>query len=135
MLVNGWGPAVPKQPEVPFPENFYSYRYPLMTPDDIQALRSSQDQFPGGAVPYMARMKANPGDPPDMPDKPPGLPLPPPKPVGPSRGVRLATSALAWLEAIEAWQFANSEFAQGRYASAVDAYDRCRQAIISACRR
>jgi hypothetical protein len=131
VLVDGWGPAVPKQPEVPFPENFYSYRYPLMTADDIRTLRSSQDQFPYGALPYMARMNVNPGDPPDMPDKPPGLPLPPPVPVGPSRGPRLAISALAWLDAIEAWQFGNSEFAQQRYASAVDAYDRCCQAIIN----
>src|SRR5205809_5896654 len=40
ILINGGEPGPPRQPEVPFPENFYSYRNSLMSEEDITYLRT-----------------------------------------------------------------------------------------------
>ena len=47
-----------------------------------------------------------------------------------AREQRLIASALAFLNAIEAWQLGNSEFANQRYASAVQAYNSCQLAVL-----
>src|SRR5438552_2673727 len=126
------GPGSPQQPDVPFPENFYSYRYDLMSQDDIDQLR--EDNAFRGTMPFMARAARQDGDsgegPPPAP-LPPGISDPPPITApGMSRQERLAASAIAFLNAIEAWQLGNSEFSRERYASAVQAHDRCQQAIF-----
>ena len=125
------GGQPPRAPEVPFPENFYSYRNNVMSEDDIIQLRIGQDRFPPDKMPFLARGNStNPGDPPP-PAPPPGVPDPPPATsTEMSRGQHLAASALAWLNAIEAWQLGNAGFARQRYASATDAYNRCQQAAL-----
>ena len=131
-VFNGTGPGSPQEPDVPFPENFYSYRYNLMSQQDIDELRI-KNQF-SGTMPFMARAtqpNGGPGEPPPPPLPPPGVPDPPPTTTpGMSRQERLAASAIAFLNAIEAWQLGNSEFSRQRYASAVQAHNRCQQAIL-----
>ena len=119
------GSGPPRQPEVPFPENFYTYRYAVMAQDDIDSLTKSASALPAGIA---LRPANGPNDPPYDPviNDPPPTP-----PAGAPRPQRLADSARAWLDAIEAWQFGNAEFARQRYASAIDAYNRCQQAALS----
>ena len=128
----GTGPGSPQQPDIPFPENFYSYRYDLMSQDDIDQLRST-NQFLG-TMPFMARASRQDGSPGEQPPPappPPGVSDPPPTTApGMSRQERLAASAIAFLNAIEAWQLGNAEFSRERYASAVQAHDHCQQAIL-----
>jgi hypothetical protein len=126
VLNPGTGPGSPQAPDVPFPENFYSYRYDLMSQEDIDDLRT-KNQF-SGAMPFMARATHPNGGP---SEPPPGVPDPPPATApGMSRQERLAASAMAFLNAIEAWQLGNSAFSRERYASAVQAHNRCQQAIL-----
>jgi peptidoglycan hydrolase-like protein with peptidoglycan-binding domain len=143
--------ASPQVPEVPFPENFYTCRYELMSQDLIVELRTKApaqltariagqpDVAGAGGAPSAAddlarqtvvalRPRDDPnGDPPGTP------PVPPPQPPTPpdQHPKALADSARAWLEAVEAWQFGNAEFAKQRYASAVAAYNACQQATLS----
>src|SRR6266404_7761060 len=130
IFTDGDGPGAPRQPEVPFPENFYSYRNSLMLEGDITNLRI---MAPSGGMPRLARASTTPvalGDPPPSPP-PPGVPDPPPATgSGMTRPQQLTASALAILNAIEAWQLGNSEFGRQRYASAVQAYDRCQEAVL-----
>jgi hypothetical protein len=144
--------ASPQAPEVPFPENFYSYRFDLMPQELIDELRINA---PADVAPHLAfqptggatdgngapltgvsplprsiialRPINDPnGDPPGVPDVPP-----PPPPTPPDQHPKaLASSARAWLEAVEAWQLGNAEFAKERYASAVAAYNHCQQAAL-----
>jgi hypothetical protein len=79
VLNPGTGPGSPRQPEVPFPESFYSYRYNLMSQQDIDELRTKK-QF-SGTMPSMARARhpnGDPGEQPPPPPPPPGVPDPPP---------------------------------------------------------
>jgi peptidoglycan hydrolase-like protein with peptidoglycan-binding domain len=140
--------ASPDKPDVPFPENFYSYRYELMSQDLIVELRTNaparlsarligqpdlagsgepaaDDQARRTIVALRPRQDPN-GDPPGVPEVPP---LPPPTPNNIPKA--LADSAQAWLEAMEAWQLGNAEFAKQRYASAVAAYNACQQATLA----
>ena len=120
--------GIPEQPEVPLPENYYSYRYSVMSQSDIDALRQSAQQT---LVPWIYRRPNNGStdtfDPPHWPTvfNPPSAIT-----LGLSRQQRLINSTLAWLNAIEAWQFGNAEFASQRFASAADAYDRCQNYIL-----
>jgi hypothetical protein len=124
--------AAPQAPEVPFPENFYSYRYNVMSQADIEALRPSSGQSTSDRTFRIATRPSNgTTDTFDPPHDPVIYDPPTPTSPGTPRPQRLADSALAWLGAIEAWQFGNAEFARERYASAVDAYNRCQQAAIS----
>jgi hypothetical protein len=124
--------AVPKAPEVPFPENFYSYRYDVMSQADIEALRLSSSRSTSDRTFRVAQRPANgTTDTFDPPHDPVVYDPPTTTPPGTPRPQRLADSAQAWLGAIEAWQFGNAEFARERYASAADAYNRCQQAALS----
>lgn len=95
------GPGSPRQPEVPFPENFYSYRQDVMAQQVIDELRTKR---------Y--------------------IPDPVDHPTDALRKKKLADSAEAWLSAIEAWQQGNADSERQRYDGAVAAYDRCQQAAL-----
>lgn len=129
IATDGIGPGSPRQPEVPFPENFYSYRADLMSDEDIAALRAVA---PSASMPRLARISLNAGDPGSViAPLPPGVFDPPPVTgSGMTRAERLTASALAFLNAIEAWQFGNTEYARQRFASAIDAHNRCQQAVL-----
>jgi len=47
VLTTDTGPGSPRQPEVPFPENFYSYRHDVMAQQAIDALRTQRNIPPG----------------------------------------------------------------------------------------
>jgi hypothetical protein len=42
VISDGWSRPVPRAPEIPFPENFYSYRYSLIDQAHIDALRTGR---------------------------------------------------------------------------------------------
>jgi hypothetical protein len=122
--------APPRAPDIPFPENYYSYRYDLMAQEDIDALLGVGGS--SGAQPLLISFRPAHGTSNVDPPRDPVIYDPPPtSPPGAPRGQRLADSARAWLSAIKAWQFGNSEFLNQRYASAVDAYNSCQQATLS----
>ena len=50
VMTDGFGSAPPRAPEVAFPENFYSYRYPLMAQGDIDDLRRARVAVTEGDV-------------------------------------------------------------------------------------
>jgi hypothetical protein len=95
------GPRSPRQPEVPFPENFYSYRHDVMAQQAIDTLRTKR---------YVPSADDQPAD--------------------AQKKKMLADSAEAWLGAIEAWQQGNADCERQRYDGAVVAYDRCQQAAL-----
>ena len=142
--------ASPQAPEVPFPENFYTCRYEFMSQDLIVELRTN------APAQVTARLAGQPdvagagGEPSAADDQArqtvvalrPRKTLTVTHPV--SQGARSATSdasrstsesladsARAFLDAVEAWQLGNAEFANQRYASAVAAYDACQQATLA----
>jgi peptidoglycan hydrolase-like protein with peptidoglycan-binding domain len=131
VFTSGNGRAQPQQPDVTFPENFYSFRYSLMAQEDIDALRLAAAPSPAAQAYMIARRPGN-GSPDtfDPPHRPDIYDPPPVAPAGATRQQLLIDSAFAWLSAIEAWQFGNAEFSRQRYASAADAYDRCQNAIL-----
>jgi hypothetical protein len=131
VFTGGFEPGGPRAPEVPFPENFYTYRYTLMAQEDIDALRLAATASSDARVYLIAMRPANgSSDTFDPPHHPVVYP-PPDPPASPNRPQRLADSALAWLAAVESWQFAAAEFQRERYASAVDACNRCQLAALS----
>jgi Tc toxin complex TcA C-terminal TcB-binding domain/PKD domain len=141
----------PKAPDAQFPENFYSYRYDLMAQEDIAQLKVSRKTIAGNTllpviVANRERMgssnrSADTGNPSSreyiddqfsthLPD----LDLPAQEESQEDRikeENRLINSALAWLDAIEAWQSGNAEFSKRRYAGAIDSYNRCQVFILS----
>src|SRR5262245_27688669 len=148
-------PDAPRQaPEIPFPENFYSYRFEVMSQDVITELRTRAPAVAslslaaqanitaaaavgdepagggqiGGPPVVSLRPIGDPGtdDPPGVPEVPPSQP---PTPPGPDP-IALANSARAFLDAVEGWQLGNAELANGRYASAVRLYNTCQLATL-----
>jgi peptidoglycan hydrolase-like protein with peptidoglycan-binding domain len=102
---------VPEAPEVPFPENFYSYRrdlYPLDMLNDLQHQVQSVGQPPRD--PNQASM----GD------------------TGPDsgRGGVLIAAASSWFEALKQWQIGNAAFDHQRYTAAQSGYDACQSAAL-----
>jgi hypothetical protein len=107
----GQPPAAPRPqpPELPYPENFYTYRrdlYPLDVLDDVQ------------------RQVAAVGQPPRDPDQAR------PDPLGPTGDVFIQ-SAVSWLEAIKQWQIGNAAFNTRNYGAAQVAYDACQAAACT----
>lgn len=132
VMNGGTGNTSPRAPEIPFPENFYTYRYPLMADADIGNLRNERTQGTSG-IAFMASVP-QPRDGENVEVKLPPFdpqPLPPETPPAASRADRVADAAEAWLQAVEGWQLGNHELAKGRYASAILAYDRCQHAALS----
>lgn len=97
----------PKPPEVPFPENFYTYREDLLSQAVIDAL---QEQL-RSITPQQA----------NGPD------------LGPDagRGPVLIEVARSWLEAIRQWQLGNSKLELRSYAGAATAYNACQRAALN----
>jgi hypothetical protein len=137
-------------PEIPFPENFYAYRFDVIPQELINELRAkatvaaaaltSQSDIArasGGGEPSTGgdqlgqpinslRPIGDPGT-----DDPPGIPEVPP-PTTPGQSAKgLADSARAFLDALEAWQLGNADFARGHYASAVKQYNACQLAALN----
>jgi hypothetical protein len=133
LLTDGGGNAPPRQPEVPFPENYYAFRYSLMAQADVDELRAQRSRGAAEVTAYLARglngTGTGGGSLPTQPPYPPP-PLPPTPPSTQARQDRLADSAEACLAAIEAWQLGNTEFSKQRYDSAAQYYDRCQQAVL-----
>jgi peptidoglycan hydrolase-like protein with peptidoglycan-binding domain len=104
------GNAVPQQPDVAFPENFYSYRYSLMAQEDIDYLRTLEPPSTTTSSPRIALRPAN-GSPDtfDPPHQPVINAPPPAASSGATRRRRLIDSALMWLNAVEAWQLGNAD--------------------------
>ncbi|MBA3462802.1 MAG: hypothetical protein H0T46_22795 [Deltaproteobacteria bacterium] len=122
------------EPEVPFPENYYTYRYPLMAQTDIDELRRMRTAGSTGRIIFMRPMQPG-ASTRDLPAVEPPPPLdPPPEPQDPPDGeqsLRLANAAEAWLAAVEAWQVGNAELAKRRYATAAAAYETCQRAALA----
>lgn len=126
----------PRPPEVPFPENFYTYRYKLLPQERLDELLGRTASAPPGssARVLQRRMERRDGEG-DWPE-PPGEPEPEPEPPPSTepdldRQTALKEAAASWLEAVDHWQFGNEEFNQRRYASAVSAYTACQKAALN----
>jgi hypothetical protein len=120
-------PRVAK-PEVPFPENFYAYRYNIMSQEGIATLLSSRTPPDSNARQMLARRRPlndNPEDDLDLPE--PEEPPPPP----PDNKERVKDWAEAWLRAVQAWQEGNSHFMRQRYSGAVAAYTRSQEETLN----
>jgi hypothetical protein len=59
VFTTGDGNPQPQQPDVSFPENFYSYRYSLMAQEDIDALRQLPNVSSGTNSPRIALRPTN----------------------------------------------------------------------------
>jgi hypothetical protein len=132
LLTDGGGNDPPRQPEVPFPENYYAFRYSLMAQADIDTLRVQRTHGAAEVTAYLARGISVTGQGSLSSGQPPWW-TPPMSPTPPStqgRQDRLANSAEAFLAAVEAWQLGNSELSRQRYDSATQYYDRCQQAVL-----
>ncbi len=108
---NGVFPPLPAAPEVPFPENFYSYRtdlYPFDALNDLQGQIQSVGEAPRDPN------QASVGD------------------TGPDsgRGGTLITAASNWVEALKQWHLGNAALDSQRYAAAQTAYDACQSAAL-----
>lgn len=125
-------PFPPREPEVPFPENYYAFRYSLIAQSDIDTLRVQRTQGAAPVTAYLARGISVTGSGSLSSGIPPwwAPPMPPTPPSTQGRQDRLADSAEACLAAIEAWQLANAEFSRQRYDSAAQYYDRCQQCVL-----
>ncbi len=126
----------PRPPEVPYPENFYTYLYNLVPQDRLDELlgRTAADS-PGARARVMLRIKDGPQGEGDYPEDIDGEPDSEPPAGEPAtsdqRKKELLESADAWLAAVDNWQLANKEFKARRYASAVSAYTACQQAVLT----
>jgi hypothetical protein len=97
----------PKPPEVPFPENFYTYRNDLLP---LAVIDNLQEQL-RTVTPAQA----------NGPD------------LGPDagRGPVIIQVARFWLEAIRQWQLGNSKLELRSYDGAVTAYNSCQRAVLN----
>ncbi len=119
---------VPKAPEIPFPENFYTFRYQLLSSEAIDELRSARTSTRSGVIQRDQKPQPPSDTDPEIDVHP--FPVDDDPPPADDRKIRLADSADAWLDAMQAWREGNGELRVGRYASAVAAYDRCRLAAL-----
>lgn len=132
ILTDGVSIFTPRQPEVPFPENYYAFRYSLMAQSDIDTLRTQRTRGAAAVTAYLARGISVTGPGSLSSGIPPwwAPPMPPTPPSTEGRQDRLADSAESCLAAIEAWQLGNAEFSRQRYDSAAQYYDRCQQCVL-----
>lgn len=99
----------PRPPELPYPENFYTYR---------------RDRYPLDALSDMQRQVIAVGQPPRDPSHARGPDLGPDS----SRGSVLIQVAASWFEAIKQWQIGNAALNLRKYGAAQAAYDACQSA-------
>jgi hypothetical protein len=99
----------PQPPELPYPENFYTYRhdlYPLDVLRDVQREVLAVGEPPRHAS-QASRFSGQ---------------------VDEAGGRKLIQIAATWLEAIKQWQIGNREMNHRRYEAAQAAYDACQSA-------
>ncbi len=124
----------PRPPEVPYPENFYTYYYKLVRQERLDELLGRTASAPPGSSVRMMRRRMigrdGEGDWPDLPEQPEPEPPPSTQP-DPARQDAIEESAQSWLQAVDNWQFGNEEFRNQRYASAVSAYTACQKAALN----
>jgi hypothetical protein len=95
----------PLAPELPYPENFYTYHhdfYPLDVLNDVQ------------------RQVAAVGEPPRSANQA--------YPDSGTVGARMIQAAVSWFEALKQWQIGNAAFNHQNYEAAQAAYDACQSA-------
>lgn len=96
----------PRAPELPYPENFYSYRrdfYPLDVLTDMQRQIAAVGQSPRDPSQAYSGF--------------------------PDRGIQFIQAAVTWFEAIRQWQIGNAALNRRNYGVAQTAYDACQSAI------
>lgn len=99
----------PRPPDLPYPENFYTYRHDLYPPDVLDRVQQLVKEV---------------GEPPRDTNQANGPDL------GPDavRGRILIQVAASWFEAIKQWQKGNEQLNHRQYAAAQAAYDACQAA-------
>ena len=124
----------PRPPEVPYPENFYSYRYKLLAQETLDELLGRTASAPSGSSARMMQRRMvvheGEGDWPDSDEEPEPEPPSSTEP-DPARQEAIKQAADNWLRAVDEWQFGNEEFNKRRYASAVSAYTACQKATLN----
>lgn len=96
----------PRAPELPYPENFYSYR---------------RDFYPPDVLTEMQRQIAAVGQSPRDPSQAyAGFP---------DRGIQFIQAAVTWFEALKQWQIGNVALNHRNYGVAQTAYDACQSAV------
>lgn len=122
-----------RPPELPYPENFYTYRYDLIPRGLLQELLQSEGTPPG--IQARRRVRGADGEndfPPDLPDPPD----PPPDPDDPAptvdelRRAAVVEGARSWLDAADFWRQGNEHFKHRRYAKAAGAYEASQRAAL-----
>ena len=100
----------PHPPELPYPENFYTYRDDLYQLDLVQDIQRQIRAI--GEPPRHPSQAAIPGGQVDVPG-----------------GKALIELAATWLEAIKQWEIGNAALNRRRFADALTAYDACQASI------
>lgn len=120
----------PRRPELPHPENFYTYRYDLVKRDLLEELLRSADS---GTTFRARKLPTGPdGDndfPPDLPD-PPEPPDDPGASIEELRMAAVVEAGRSWLEAADEWRKGNEHYKQRRYAPAAGAYEASQRAAL-----
>lgn len=128
-------PFEPRPPELPYPENFYTYRYKLLPQEKIDELLGPTDPSAPDPNARMRRQAVGLDEegewPNDLPDEPEPDPQPETPLPTPERAKALRESAESWLKAVKEWQSGNEEFIKQRYESAVFAYTVCQKAGLN----
>jgi len=118
----------PRPPQLPYPENFYTYRYDLVPHGLLDELVRAAD---GGTLRRRTRGPDGENDfPPDLPEPPPDPPDEPITPVGELRANAVQEAARSWIEAANQWRQGNAHFVQRRYAKAAGAYEASQRAAL-----
>ena len=124
-------PATPQPPEVPYPENFYTYRYDLVPRDLLDELRGSTASQSTPRLRRRPRGQDGENDfPDDLPEPPPDPPDDPNTPADELRRAAVIEAACSWLDAADYWRQGNEHFELRRYASAAGAYEASQRAAL-----
>lgn len=121
----------PRRPELPYPENFYTYRYDLVPRGLLDELLTAAS---GGTLRRRPRGPDGENDfPDDLPEPPPDPPAEPTTPhtaAGELRKNAVQEAARSWVEAADQWRKGNEDFEQRRYANAAGAYEASQRAAL-----
>lgn len=120
--------AQPSRPEVPYPENFYTYRYDLVPLKVLNELleQGVTHRITRGIVRQRPRARNGENE---IPDDLPPPPDPPDDPTLPP-DTRVIEAAQSWLEAAQKWRTGNEHFEQRHYAKAAGSYEASQQAAL-----
>ena len=121
----------PRPPELPYPENFYTYHYDLVPRGLLDELLNAAS---GGTLRRRPRGPDGENDfPDDLSEPPPDPPVEPgttTPPVGELRKNAVQEAARSWVEAADQWRKGNEHFEQRRYARAAGAYEASQRAAL-----